>query len=558
MTKLYVYPKGGDPFQFTLSERKISLGRSSSNDIPLDDPFCSGHHAYVYPVEESYVIRDISSKNGVFVNGRQIRTETKLKKGDEILVGATSLLFDKESSSNVDITDAPSPSANIKSVMNVDDVLTKHDASTTFRAVPRPIDAKQIKLQERSVAILSEVNQALLIHVPMNELLDQIMDLIVRYLPMDRGVLMRTRGNPAQFKSDVVRINDERLKGQRIQVSQSIIDMSIGQRSSFLFSNVQDDSRFNDHDSVHGMNIKSAMCVPLYGYEEIKGVIYADRISLRERFTDEDLELLTLLANLAAVKIENAEAIDLRMEDARRRQELELAARVQRDFLPRKNPECENFDISGDLISCEEVSGDYYDFIDIDDKRIAVAIADVSGKGMSAALLMAQLRSSLHTQLDPSYNIDRMTEKLNDIVHGSTATDMYITFFYGEINKESGNFSYINAGHTPPILMTKKGEVRRLGSCGFCLGMFSGIDYDVKTMSLEMGDIVLLFTDGITECRNNANEEYSEEKLIKLLKKHSKLPAGKLQDKIFDEVNAFAKDAEKMDDMTLVVVKRVS
>jgi len=558
MTKLYIYPNKGDTFQFPLAEKKISVGRSSSNDIPLEDPFCSGHHAYVYPVEGSYVVRDISSKNGVFVNGKLIRSETKLKKGDEILVGTTSIFFNKESASNVDFTDAPSSSANIRTIMNLDDVLKKHDISTTIRAAPRSIDMERIKLQHRSMAILNEVSKSLLLHLSENELLERIMDLITQYLPMDRGVLMRKRGNPLQFRSDVVRINDERLKDQRIQVSQSIIDMSIDCCSSLLISNVQEDSRFKDHDSVHGMNIKSAMCVPLYDYKEITGIIYADRISLREQFTDEDLELLTLLANLAAVKIENAKATRNKIEDDRRKKELELAARVQRDFLPKKKPECENFDISGELISCEEVSGDYYDFIDIDEKRIAVAIADVSGKGVSAAIHMAQLRSSLHTQMDPSYDINKMTEKLNDLVHGSTGPEMFITFFYGEINKESGEFFYINAGHTPPILLTKKGQISRLGSCGFCLGMFPCVDYEAKTMSLEKGDIALLFTDGITECRNKANEEYTEERLTKLLKKNHKLSAGKLQDKIFDEVNAYTEGTEQMDDMTLIVVKRLS
>ena len=152
------------------------------------------------------------------------------------------------------------------------------------------------------------------------------------------------------------------------------------------------------------------------------------------------------------------------------------------------------------------MGGDYYDFIDIDEDRIGVTIADVSGKGVSSALIMAQLRASLHTQVSPTYDINEMAAKLNTLVHSSTASNVFITFFYGELNKKTGEFSYINAGHTPPILLNKKGDVMRLDTCGFCLGMFPTAEYEVRTISLEKGDTTLFFTDGFTECRNKANE----------------------------------------------------
>ena len=218
-------------------------------------------------------------------------------------------------------------------------------------------------------------------------------------------------GNPSQLIPKVIRINNERLKNQKIQVSQSIINMSINKHSSLLISDVQEDSRFKAQDSILKMNIKSAMCVPLYDNKEIIGIIYTDRISLMKPFSDEDLELLTLLSNLAAVKIENSKHIEQEKERNQMEKQLELAAQVQRDFLPKQNPECKQFEISGANIPCYQVGGDYYDFIDIDDDRIGVTIADVSGKGVSSALIMAQLRASLHTQVSPAYDITEMAAK---------------------------------------------------------------------------------------------------------------------------------------------------
>jgi serine phosphatase RsbU (regulator of sigma subunit) len=557
MSNLYIYPKEGDVFDFLLKARKISIGRSSKNDIPLQDPFCSGTHAFFFPLEDGFALQDNNSKNGTFLNGKRIQKDKALKRGDEILVGSTRIVFDKEIASNVEITGAPSPTANIETIINVDDVLKKHDISTTIWETGRPPDFARVGLDNRYLSIIKKVSENLILHQPIDELLDHIMNLINNNLPMDRGVLMRKEGNPAQFISKVVRINNQRFKNQKIQVSQSIINRAIKKNSSLLISEVKDDSQLRKQPSVLGLKIKSAMCVPMYNNREITGLIYVDRISLKKRFRNEDLLILTLLANMAAVKIENALAQQKRIEGEISRKQLELARNFQRKFLPITNPVCEKFEMAGKNVPCYEVGGDYYDFIDIDEDRMAVTIADVSGKGFPAAIHMSGLRQSLHAQVSPSHNLKELIEKVNDLIHGTTESNTYITFFYGELNKNSGEFFYINAGHFPPIVINKKGQVKRLEACGFCLGMFPVVDYEVREMKLEIGDTALLFTDGITECRNKAGGEYTEERLIKGLRKNRRFSAERLCDKIFDEVNAFGEEAERIDDMTLVVVKRV-
>lgn len=558
MPKLYIYPKEGDPFQFPLTGEKVSVGRSSETTISVPDPFCSGNHAFFYAGDHGFMIRNNQSKNGTFVNGKRILNELELKKGDEILVGTTRIVFDKEISSNVEMTDAPSPSANVNTIMNLDDVLKKHDISTTIRAAAKPLEMEQIKLQHKLLAIINDVNKALLLHMSLSELLEHIMDRISEHIPMDRAILMLKEGNPAQHIPKVVRINNEHLKNEKIQVSQSIINMAINKHSSLLISDVQDDSRFKAQDSILKMNIRSAMCVPLYNNKEIMGLIYADRISLLKPFTDEDLELLTLLSNLAAVKIEHSILYEQSIGIKKMEKELELAAQIQRDFLPKKDPDCEKFKIKGANVPCYQVGGDFYDFIDIDEDRVGITIADVSGKGVSASLLMASMRARLHGEVTPHYKIDEMASKLNDFVHQDTASNKFITFFFGELNTDTGEFTYINAGHTPPVVLDKKGKVQRLESGGFCLGMFPDVQFKVQKVILNQGDLVLLFTDGLTECRNAANEELSEEGLIKIIKSNRKLQPQNLLEKIYEELESFTTGTEQMDDMTLVVIKRTS
>ncbi len=300
------------------------------------------------------------------------------------------------------------------------------------------------------------------------------------------------------------------------------------------------------------------MCVPLWNNKEIIGIIYSDRISLLEQFTDEDLKLLTLLSNLAAVKIENAKLIDQAIEKEKMEKELALAAKIQEDFLPKKNPDCKNFLITGSNVPCYQVGGDYFDFIEIDPDRLGIVIADVSGKGWGASLLMASLRAHLHAKVDSQYKIEAMAAKLNNFVHRSSASNSFITFFFCELNKKKGELIYINAGHNPPLVLDKKGKIHRLESCGLCLGMFPTTTYEAQKITLKAGDMALLFTDGITESRNKKEEEFTEERLTSLLQKHSKLEAPKLLKKISEELKSFTSGAETMDDMTIVIIQKVS
>jgi sigma-B regulation protein RsbU (phosphoserine phosphatase) len=319
---------------------------------------------------------------------------------------------------------------------------------------------------------------------------------------------------------------------------------------------VQSDTRFKAQDSILKLNIQSAMCVPLWNNKDIIGIIYSDRIATPEQFTNEDLRLLTLLSNVAAVKIENAVLFEKALEKEKFEKELALAAQIQKDLLPQTNPEIEGFDIVGTNFPCLQVGGDYYDFLEIDEDRTGIVIADVSGKGVGSSLLMASLRAALQTEVHAGYQIDEMAARLNNLVHRSTASNAFISFFYCELNTKTGEMRYINSGHNPPLILDKKKKIQRLDSCGLCLGMFPAQEYASRVITLNPGDTAMLYTDGLTESRNKNNEELTEDGLGKLLKKHQKLPAEKLMHAIFEDLETFTDGADPMDDMTLVLIKR--
>ena len=556
MPRLFVYPKKGDSFWYTLKQERTLIGRSEDNDLALPDPFSSGHHAVISPSNGGFYVRDNGSKNGTFLNGKKIQGEVVLKRGDEILIGSTRIIYDKELSSNVEVTEVAHPARNINTMIPLKEILKKQDIDTTIQSLTTPADFIKIKSDFKSMAVLNEVSKALVLHQPLQELLERIMDLISEYLPMDRGVLMLKEGNPPQMIAKVPRINNKNLLRQKILVSQSIINLVLDNHSSVLTADAQTDERLRMKDSIIRSNIHSAMCVPLWNNREIIGVIYADRISLLDQFTEDDLRLLTLLSNLAAVKIENSRAIEQAIEVEKFQKELALAAQIQKDFLPKKNPPCQGFDVAGTNIPCQQVGGDYYDFISIDPSRLAVVVADVSGKGMSAALLMASLRAALIAEVFPQLRLERMAAKLNDFVHSSSAANRFITFFFCELEMGTGILRYINAGHNPPIVVAKDGTISRLDPTGFCLGMFPAVSYEVSHVLLEKGDLAVLYTDGITDARNTDNVEFGEENLIRLLKKNMKKPASEIVAKVCSELSSFSAGVEPFDDMTVIVLKR--
>jgi sigma-B regulation protein RsbU (phosphoserine phosphatase) len=556
MPNLFIYPKKEEAFTFPLEGKKISIGRSADNEISIFDPYSSGHHAYIYPKEENYVLRDNNSKNGSFLNGNKIQSETVLNRGDEILIGSTRIVFDQELSTNVEVTDTPSSSAAINTMIQIEDIVKKSNITTTIVAA-RPLDIDKMRQEHEISAIISEVGKALVLHKPVDELLEYIMDLICEYMVMDRGVLMLKEGNPPQFSAKVTRINNPRLENRKIQLSQSIINMAVNQNSSLLTSDAQDDTRFKAEASIINLNIHSAMCVPLWNNKEIIGVIYADRIHQLEQFTENNLKLLTLLANLAAIKIENAKTVEDSLKLEQMKKELSLASQIQTDFLPKEIPQTENFEITGYNLPCHQVGGDYYDFVPIDSNRIGITIADVSGKGVSASLLMASLRAALQSEVHHEYDLNKMVRKLNNFVHRSSGTNKFITFFFCELDQKTCTLRYINAGHNPVFVMDPKGKVKRLESSGFCLGMFPDAEYSIDEVQLKLGETAVLYTDGITESRNTKNDEFGEERLIGIMKKNIKLSAQDLMDKVKQETESFTRGTEQMDDQTVVVIKRV-
>lgn len=301
--------------------------------------------------------------------------------------------------------------------------------------------------------------------------------------------------------------------------------------------------------------IGSELIIPMQIKGETKGLIILGKRKNNLSFERTDIEFISSVASLAIISIENARLFKETLEKQRLEKDLETARNIQNNLLPKKIPTLSNFEIAAYNKSARMVGGDYYDIIKLDENRILFAIADVSGKGVPAALLMANIQAFLKSICKMNLSLDASTNLLNDLVAENTTMGSFITFFWGILDNQNKQLTYVNAGHNPPLLI-RENKIIKLKKGGMILGvMQTMIPYVSETIQLLENDSIILFTDGITEAMNLKWEEFSDERLETLSLQHSHLNASDLLSVIRKNVEDFTLSAEQSDDITSMVIK---
>ncbi|HET6371756.1 MAG TPA: SpoIIE family protein phosphatase [Candidatus Polarisedimenticolia bacterium] len=557
MDYLTIIGSDGRTFKRDIEAEVVRIGRSSKNDINLSfDLSLSRFHAEVSRRNGKFYVSDVGSRNGTCLNGKPVGEPSELKAGDRITLGETTILFSAEPAQKVAIVDAPMMSSDSSTVtIPLEDIISNPVApppAVQGRAAPAPAADQE----SRTLAVLTRAGMELINYRPLDEVLDVIMDLVFEAIPAERGFLMLLEGEQKELVSKVIR-DPKKSYGGKISLSRSIAKTVVENRQSVLTSDAQRDDRFKMKESIVLQGIHSAMCVPLWNNREVIGLIYVDRIRATSTFLPEDLKLLTLLANIAAVKIENARLFEATVAKQRMEQEMQRAAEIQRNLLPVTVPTFPGYDLAGYNEPCREVGGDYFDFILKDDKALGLAIGDVSGKGMGAALLMATVRASFRAHLETRGPLQALIGSLNQTILQSSNANNFVSFLYAEVDNETGRIDYVNAGHNPPILIRASGEVERLKPDGLILGVFPGARYGQSQTTLGPGEMLVAYSDGVTETQNEEDEEFGEERLIGLALEHRGRPAAEIQKLVSDSLKAFAGKAPQYDDVTLIVLRRV-
>jgi len=302
-----------------------------------------------------------------------------------------------------------------------------------------------------------------------------------------------------------------------------------------------------------GVNI----IVPMELQGKTKGVILLGARINNQPYSESDIEFIYSVGSLAIISLENKRLFTEELEKRKLEEELDLAREIQQNLLPQKLPEFENFEVAALNMSSKQVGGDYYDVINLDGNRFCTAIADVSGKGAPASLLMANIQAFLQVICRDGFNLEQSTGLINDLISANTSDGRFITFFWSVINDHTREMTYVNAGHNPPLLI-RNGEITKLKKGGIILGvMETTIPYISEKIQLQKDDVIILFTDGISEAMNTRGEEYSDEKLEKKAISLTGYPAKEILTKIKSDVSVFSEGAPQSDDITLVVIKAI-
>ncbi|MEJ2634675.1 MAG: SpoIIE family protein phosphatase [Calditrichia bacterium] len=297
--------------------------------------------------------------------------------------------------------------------------------------------------------------------------------------------------------------------------------------------------------------------IPMRHQNKMLGFILLGEKISKQKFTAVDLEFLTTLVSQAVISLENARLFKEMLEKQRYEQELQVAKTIQKKLLPREIPQVKGYDLWGVNISSKEVGGDYFDVIPISEHEFALAIGDVSGKSVPAALLMANLQAGLRTIISEAVPLEQIVGKLNRLIYQNTDMDKYITFFVGVLDNKKNRLSYVNAGHNPPILMRKNGEKQLLDVGGIILGMLPEFPYQLGVVEFDSIDLLVCYTDGVNEALNTEEEEYGEERLENLISSNRHLDASELSDTIVSELREFSRDVPQFDDITLLITRRL-
>jgi phosphoserine phosphatase RsbU/P len=526
----------------------FTIGRKGDNDLQLLSDSVSRQHAEIVYENDAYYLVDIGSKRGTFVNGEQI-VRCALQHLDLIRIGG-----DEE-----------------QQITFLDDTIER--ASAIFDSSPRLTLTQQAgrvtsaNEELKKLARFIEVNQAFKFSLTPDDVLCLIVDAAIEITQAERGFLMlRNAAGDLEFK--VARDDNRRwLQGSDFAMSRSVVEESFKQSRSVIINDSNTADRAIPRESVRSLDLRSIACIPLRRFQmsenmdatsilkrEAVGVLYIDSHIVGGTITETSIRLLESLAFEATKSLENVRLMHEEREKKQIEQELGVARQVQVALSPTAFKVPDYFEIAAHNIPSRYVGGDFYDFIPLRDNRSAFALGDVSGKGVAAALLAAMAQGALQAQFTSNMPLAEVVSSLNKVLVQRSDSNRFITLFCATLDPD-GHFTYINAGHNLPVLARSNGVTETLTTKSVLLGAFDFVEYKPRQTRLAAGDVVVMYTDGVTEAVDANNEMFGDDRLENLVKESVNLSAEEIKQKILDEVLSFTADLPQGDDITLIVLK---
>ncbi len=538
--RLRVTPPIGEPFEHLCEADTLVVGRSSKADLVLSDRFLSRQHARFFREGDGWVVEDLGSRNTTLLNGRPLATPARLSTGDLVKLSETVISIE-----GFDATSSK-PKSDSSSKTSSSDTIVLRSASELLATAERE-SAGRLKM-------LNEVHRALAASLSLDELLEAVLDRTFVHLGPEEAVIYLRKPH-----GGLERAASRRLPSARgdFFFSRSLEHEVAEKGQVALVLDAQTDERFAAAESILSSGVRSLIAAPLIDSAGSHGmIVLSSRVHVR-RFSEQDMELLAALGSVAALRLRN---LSLAEEGARRRElekEMALARQIQLTLLPEQLPEIPGYSLFAANDASRAVSGDFYEFQGRDegDEQVIV-IADVSGKGMAASLLAASFDALLMGPIEVGQPTDQICTKVSRRLFKKSPPERYVTAFIAALDPGSGRLSYTNAGHNPGLLFRADGSVQRLEANGMPLGLFPLVEYERVETTLARGELLLLYTDGITEAANPRGEEFGIDRLQNVVARYTREPLVAVAVAIETAVEVFADGTPFGDDRTMVLLRR--
>ena len=416
--------------------------------------------------------------------------------------------------------------------------------------------------QGARLALLYRVSQTFNSSLDLDTVLNRVMDEVIAVTSAERGFVMLRDGDGSLGFRVARGMDRSMIDHPEFQISRGVVEQVAREGQPMLTSDAQRDERWSKRLSVIGLRLRSILCVPLKSKDTVSGVIYVDNRLQAGIFAPDDLDLLAAIASSAAIAIENARLYQVAVEKGRMERELQMAHAVQASLLPHETPQIPGWEFEARWQPARTVSGDYYDFIPLDGGQLGLVIADVSDKGMPAAVFMALTRSTIRATVSHLPTPADGIAEANRLICADSADGMFVTLFYAMLDPASGKLTYVNAGHNPPLLCRAgdHGEgdlLEELRPTGMALGIVDDFPFEQRTLVLQPGDCILLYTDGVTDATGDGQQQFGMERLRRVILEHRSAPVSGMVTALERSIADFTGGATQFDDIAILAVKRL-
>jgi phosphoserine phosphatase RsbU/P len=525
-----------------ISPLPFRIGRQAGNELTLRDSRISRQQAQIVAQDGILVLEDLGSRHGTFVNGQKVFRH-QLSPNDTIDFGMPDsyrLVYLGEETT-------------------LDELLERVE-------VPAPPQTGSRELYH--LGVLLEVARTLGTGLSLEDVLTVVVDAAIQVTRTERGVLLLA-DSKGELKTSVARdARRSTLQPDLVQISSSVLNRVVSSRRELIVSDTEEDSVIQQQASMARLELHTVVAIPLEKLPviesidatvsarqgELLGVLYLDSHIPSSAFSDLDRQVLRTLAHEAARVIENAKLFASSRAKARLDHELEIASQIQRQLLPKSFPKLPQLAVMGSTLACLSVGGDCFDVIELGGGRYGFFVGDVSGKGITAALLATLLQGVFYTTAALDIPLAEIVSRVNQYLCERSSDDRYATLFYCVLDP-AGRLEYVSAGHVPPIVRCRSGKIEPLGSGNFPVGMFADAEYTAASVDLQPGDFLVIYTDGVTEAYNLQSEMFGEERLCGLLEKFSGETVEELSGAVESGVRMFTEGASQADDITVLVVQ---